>query len=119
LLCNQDSRAWGDSETLDKLETILEGAQPLEPSHTPKTLVTMNTTVRLVELPAKTCRNVTLVYPVDMDVVSNGVSILDPLGTALLGCNVGDVIQCPAGNCRRRFRVSGVVYQPEQAGASH
>jgi regulator of nucleoside diphosphate kinase len=85
----------------------------------PESLVTMNTEVKLVDLATGKERIVTLVYPDDIDLVTDGVSISEPLGTALLGCQVGDVIQCRGEQCQRRYRVDEVIYQPEHAGASH
>ena len=101
------------------LEVILEQSTPVETQATPENLVTMNTKVKLAALPTEKRRTVTLVYPDDLDLASDGVSILEPLGTALLGAKVGDVIQCPAEQCQRRFRVVEIVYQPEHAGAFH
>ena len=63
-------------------------------------------------------RTVTLVYPDDIDLASDGVSILEPLGTALLGARVGDVIQCPAEKVGR-LRIVEILYQPEHLGAFH
>jgi regulator of nucleoside diphosphate kinase len=118
-LDSQDSRAWGNRRCRDKLEVVLEQARPVEAQFAPNNLVTMNSTVRLSDLLSKKRRTVTLVYPDDVDLASNSISILDPLGTALLGCKEGDVIQCPAEQCQRRFRIDEVVYQPEHAGAFH
>lgn len=119
LLANPASRGWGNRRCRAKLEVVLNRAESVEAQAAPEDLVTMNTTVRLAELPSEKRRTVTLVYPDDVDLVSEGVSILEPLGTALLGCKVGDVIQCPAEKCRCRFRIVEVVYQPEHAGAFH
>ncbi len=77
----------------------------------------MNTTVVLADLATNQRRTVTLVYPDDIDLVCDGVSVFEPLGVALLGCTAGDVIQCPAEHCHRRFRVAEVIRQPEQTGA--
>ena len=118
-LDSPESRAWGNRRCRAKLEVVLEQAKPVEAQFAPDNLVTMNTTVRLADLLSKKRRTVTLVYPDDVDLASDGISILDPLGTALLGRKVGDVIQCPAEKCQRRFRVDEVVYQPEHAGAFH
>ena len=118
-LDSQESRAWGNRRCRAKLEVVLEQAKPVEAQFAPDNLVTMNTTVRLADLLSKKRRTVTLVYPDDVDLASDGISILDPLGTALLGCKVGDVIQCPGEKCQQRFRIDEVLYQPEHAGAFH
>ncbi len=117
-LTSQESRIWGAKNAQDKLEVLLEQSEPVDSRFVPETLVTMNSALRLVDLRSARPRTVTLVYPDDVDLFSDGISILDPLGTVLLGCQAGDVIQCPAGHCQRRFRVDEVVYQPERVGAS-
>lgn len=119
LLSTQECSRWGSRCCRAQLEVVLEQAEPVEAHAAPDNLVTMNSTVRLADLLTKERRTVTLVYPDDVDLASDGVSILEPLGTALLGCEVGDVIQCPAEKCQRRFRIAEVVYQPEHAGAFH
>jgi regulator of nucleoside diphosphate kinase len=119
LLAKPNSNAWGNARWLAKVEGILEDAETVEPRFASKSLVTMNTTVKLVDLDSGKPRTVTLVYPNDMDLVSNGVSVFEPLGTVLLGCQVGDVVECPNEKCHPRFRVGEVVRQPEQVGAFH
>jgi regulator of nucleoside diphosphate kinase len=116
LLASQDCCAWGDGRWRADLESLLEQAQSVDPRRASKALVTMNTTVTLADLNTKELRTATLVYPDDVDLVTDGISVFEPLGVALLGCKVGDVIQCPAEQCRRRFRVAEIIHQPEQAG---
>jgi regulator of nucleoside diphosphate kinase len=119
LLDSDDICAWGGRCCRGRLEALLEQAEPVEARVAPEGLVTMNSTVRLSDPSSGEWRTVTLVYPDDVDLTTDGVSVLEPLGTALLGCNVGDVIQCPAVECRRRLRIDEVIYQPERAGAFH
>jgi regulator of nucleoside diphosphate kinase len=118
-LDSQASRAWGNRCCRANLEAILEQAESMEAQDAPDNLVTMNSTLKLTELTSKKQQTVTLVYPDEIDLACDGLSILEPLGTALLGCKAGDVIQCPAKGCRQRFRIDEVVYQPEHAGAFH
>jgi regulator of nucleoside diphosphate kinase len=82
-------------QSLHKLEELLEDASAVAASDVPETLVTMNTTVELAGDASGARRRVTVVYPQDVDDVPNGASVTDPLGLALLGCHVGDVLQCP------------------------
>lgn len=116
---SQVTHAWGNRRCRAKLESVLEQAEPVEAERAPNNLVTMNTTVTLTELISRKRRTATLVYPDEIDLACDGLSVLEPLGTALLGCKVGDVIQCPAEKCQQRFRIDEVVYQPEHAGAFH
>lgn len=116
-LLRAESPAWGGSRSLADLEELLESCAPMDARRAPETLVTMNTAVRLVEVRTGDPRNVTLVYPDDVDLFPDGVSVLEPLGAALLGCQVGDVVQCQDDQLRRTFRVNAIVYQPERKKA--
>lgn len=118
-LLGDESPAWGDSRSLADLEELLENCAPMDARLAPETLVTMNTAVKLVDVRTGDLRTVTLVYPEDVDLFPDGVSVLEPLGAALLGCQVGDVVQCLEEQPRRRFRVEEVVYQPERKKAFH
>lgn len=82
-------------------------------------VVTMNCTIRIRDQRSREVEEFTLVYPNDSDILSGRLSILAPLGQAVLGTRVGDVVQwhVPAGV--RTFRVEEVLYQPEAAGDLH
>jgi regulator of nucleoside diphosphate kinase len=118
LLVNKSARAWGESRWLGKLEALLEQAKPIASQHAPDSLVTMNSTVLLADLETGERRTVTLVYPDDIDLVRGGLSVFEPLGTALLGCKVGEMVQCPSEE-HGPMRVLKILYQPEQVGALH
>ena len=92
-------------------------ADVVEPQDMPPGVVTMNSTVRfeIDEPHEQFC--LTLSYPKDMAHVDNGISILTPVGTALLGLSVGDKIDWPSRDGKlREVRLLEVLYQPEQAG---
>jgi regulator of nucleoside diphosphate kinase len=116
LLTSREGRAWGTQQLRAELYSVLEEATPIAPYDAPETLVTMNTTVELVDLESRARRVVTLVYPQDVDVVSDSVSVFEPLGVALIGCQEGDVVQCPEEHRSRPMRVARIVRQPEHAG---
>lgn len=95
----------------------LARADIVEPQDMPPGVVTMNSTVRFeIDAPNEQfC--LTLAYPKDMDQVSNGISILTPIGTALLGLSVGDTIDWPRPDGQLlKVRLLEVLYQPERAG---
>jgi regulator of nucleoside diphosphate kinase len=116
-VATDEGRAWGNARRCDELATILEKARPVEAENAPENLVTMNTSVTLVDLDTGERHTHTLVYPEDFDLVPHGVSILDPLGIALIGRTLGDVVQCPEEPCGRRYHIDEIIYQPEHAGA--
>jgi regulator of nucleoside diphosphate kinase len=92
-------------------------AQMVEPQDMPPAVVTMNSQVRFTISPPGEEFCLTLSYPKDMQTVTDGISILTPIGTALLGLAVGDAIAWPRPDGQLlNVRVLEVLYQPEQAG---
>lgn len=87
------------------------------PQDMPPNVVTMNSTVRFAIEGAGEERCLTLTYPKDMGQVQDGISILTPVGTALLGLSVGDRITWPRPDGElAQVRLLEVLYQPERAG---
>ena len=82
-------------------------------------LVTMNSTVTLLDVDSGSERVCTLVYPDAAGLVPGGVSVFSTLGTALIGCYEGDVITCPERDRNRRLRVVEIRFQPEREQAFH
>ncbi|HZP03048.1 MAG TPA: nucleoside diphosphate kinase regulator [Terriglobia bacterium] len=105
-----------DRRYLESLEEELDRAEVVAANEIPPDVVTMNSRVRVRDLDSGMERVYTIVFPRDADPAHNRISILAPIGTALLGYRVGDVIEweVPAGT--RRLRVEEVLYQPEAAG---
>jgi regulator of nucleoside diphosphate kinase len=104
---------------LGALEGELRRARVVPQSEVPPDVITMNSVVHLRDLDSGEKEVYELVYPTDADLVHNRISVLAPIGTAILGYRLGDDLewQVPAG--MRRLRVEEVVYQPERAGALH
>ncbi|MEW6441445.1 MAG: nucleoside diphosphate kinase regulator [bacterium] len=102
---------------LRALEQELEQARVVSSAEVPGGVVTMNSTVRVRDLDSQQEIVLSLVFPKDADIGQNRISVLAPLGTALIGYKVGDTIEwvVPAG--RKRLRVEEILYQPEAAGA--
>jgi regulator of nucleoside diphosphate kinase len=98
----------------------LSRADVVEPEDMPPDVVTMNSRVRFVLDEAGDERDMLLAYPKDMDGSADRLSILTPVGSALLGLKEGDGIAWarPDG-ASFRVRVREVVYQPEREGALH
>jgi regulator of nucleoside diphosphate kinase len=107
----------GPRPDLDALREEIERAEIVEPEAVPRDVVTMNSVVRFVDEESNRESEVTLVFPAHADPESNRISVLAPIGSALLGLSVGDSIHWPLPNDRtRRLRVVAVTYQPEAAG---
>jgi regulator of nucleoside diphosphate kinase len=75
----------------------------------PPDVVTMNATVRLRDLETGEEETYTLVYPADADIAENKLSVLAPVGTALLGYRAGDVVEWPVPAGVSRFRIEEVL----------
>lgn len=102
-----------------ELEAELNRADVVEPQDVPPDVVTMNSTVRFaLESGEDIC--MTLVYPKDMDGSADRISVLAPVGSALLGLSTGEHIEWPKpGGGVMKVRLVEVVYQPERAGEFH
>ena len=99
------------------LRAELERAMVIEPEKMPGHVVTMNSKVRFVVEPSGKEYELTLVYPKDIDGSTGQISILAPVGSALLGLSIGQEIEWPAtGGKMIRVRVVDILYQPERSG---
>lgn len=105
-----------DSGSLDDLELELDRADTVEPSKVPADVVTMNSTVELVDLDTRSSRTLTVVFPGAADAASGRVSILAPVGIALLGARQGAEVACPTPRGTRRVVVQRIWFQPEANG---
>jgi len=102
------------------LQAELARAEIVEPGKVPPDVVTMNSTVRFVTDSPEQEFQLTLVYPKDADNSGGKISVLAPVGSALLGLAVGDEIEWPRpGGGMTRVRIVDVVFQPERAGELH
>ncbi len=102
------------------LRRELDRADVLEPAQMPADIITMNSVIRFIDDSTGEEREATLVYPRDADGSPERISILAPVGSALLGLRVGASIDWPLpGGRSARLRVLGLRYQPESAGDLH
>ena len=89
------------------------------PDSVPKGVVTIHSLVRVRDPRSDESETYTLVYPDEADINEGKLSVLAPLGTALLGARVGKVVQFDAPAGPRRLKVEKILYQPEAAGDFH
>ncbi len=117
----REARAYGSEREicLERLEGELKRGKVVKAKEIPKDVITMNSKVRLKDLNTQEEMIYWLVFPGDADPDQNKISILAPIGTALIGYRVGDIIEwkVPAG--LRKLKVLEVLYQPEAAGDYH
>lgn len=106
-------------DDLRGLQSELLQARVVAPKDVPPDVVTMNSKARLRDL--ETGEEVTyeLVFPDRANIEQGRISVVAPVGTAMLGHRVGDEFEweVPAGAVR--LRVEEVLYQPEAAGHYH
>ncbi len=100
-----------------ELRAELERSEIVEPEQIPPSVVTMNSTVRFSIDASGDDFCLTLVYPKDVDASGEKISILAPVGSALLGLSTGDEIEWPRpGGGMIKVRIVEIVYQPEREG---
>jgi regulator of nucleoside diphosphate kinase len=85
----------------------------------PKSVVTMHSQVRVRDLKAQESETYTLVYPAQADINENKLSVLAPLGMALLGTRLGQIVEFDAPGGQRRLKIEKILYQPEACGDFH
>jgi regulator of nucleoside diphosphate kinase len=104
---------------LEELDDELDEAEPVKPEEIAGDVITMNSTFRLQNLDTGEEVVYTLVFPQEADSTHGKISVLAPIGTAVLGYRVGDTVEweVPAG--LKRLKVEEIVYQPEAAGDYH
>lgn len=97
----------------EALEEELARAEVVNISDLPIDVVSMNSSVTFIDLDSSEKTNVTLVYPQEADVDSMKISILTPIGTALIGLRIGGRIDWPLPSGKTcRLRVVAVK-QPD------
>jgi regulator of nucleoside diphosphate kinase len=102
------SAASRDMEHLDELALELDRAIIVAAEEVPPGVVTMRSRVCIVEESTGERRLLTLVYPLEADIAANRVSVLAPLGTALLGYREGDLVEWRMPGGLRRVRIESV-----------
>lgn len=117
LLTSRVAQYVSGSERLAELRTELQRARVVESGEIPADVVTMNSIITFRDLDADEEETYMLVYPGDADISKGRLSVLAPIGTAILGFRVGDEVRwgVPAG--WRKLRIEKLVYQPERGSA--
>ena len=103
-------------EDLQALRAELHQAHVVAPADIPKDVVTMNSKAQVRDLETNEIMTYTLVFPGNANIDDGKISVLAPVGTAMLGHRAGEEFEwhVPAGPVR--LRVEEVLYQPEAAG---
>jgi regulator of nucleoside diphosphate kinase len=105
-----------DTPASERLAGELHRAVVVPPREVPADIVTMNSEVVYEDCETFTRRKVAIVYPKDADATRGRISVLAPIGSALLGLRVGQSIAWDVPGGQKRIRVVEVHYQPEACG---
>lgn len=105
-----------DRKDLAALAGELARAKVVSAKEVPPDVVTMNSKVVLRDIDTSEEMTLVLVFPKDADINAGAISILAPVGMAILGYAKGDVIEWPVPSRIRRISIKEILYQPEAAG---
>lgn len=104
-----------DRENVVRLAAELERAHVVPADTIPPDVVTMDSEVVLRNLDTAEEMVFTVVFPAKANVEQRRLSVLAPLGAAVLGYRAGDVIEWRVPGGARRLKVEQVLFQPEAA----
>jgi regulator of nucleoside diphosphate kinase len=104
-----------DRNHLAELDQELDRAEIVDGEELPPDVVTMHSTVRVRDLDHGRSIVYTLAFPVEADITKQRISVLAPIGTALIGYRVGDRVEWPTPGGTKRLQIEAVLFQPEAA----
>lgn len=114
-LLEHASNAAQDRANWEALADEIDKANVVRAEDIPADVVTMHSRVRIVDLRTGEQRVFELVYPSEANYAENKISVLAPIGMALLGYSAGTEISWNVPSGIRRLRIEAVEHQPEAA----
>ena len=101
----------------EALAELIDAADQVPPQQIAGDIVTMYSKLRVSDADGANERRLTLCYPADADVAQGMISVLSPLGTALLGLRVGELARWRGIDGKpAELRLLAIEYQPEASG---
>jgi regulator of nucleoside diphosphate kinase len=107
-----------DQSHLEELDRELDRAEIIGAAELPPDVVTMHSTVRVRNLDRGITAVYTLAFPADADIEKKRISVLAPIGTALIGYRAGDRIEWLTPGGTKRLQIEEVLFQPEAAAGA-
>ena len=101
---------------LHKLKAELERATIVPSDEIPTDVITMNSKFRLIDVNTDEEMILTLVYPDNANIGQGRISVLAPVGTAILGYRTGEIIEWEVPDGIQLLRIESILYQPEAVG---
>ena len=102
------SSSFRDQQQLDLLDEVLQSADAMASEHVPIDVIGIDSCFRALDLDSRTNVQYTLVFPENADISEGKISILTPVGTAVLGHRVGDVFEAEAPGGTKRLKIEYV-----------
>ena len=118
LLRRQTDASLRDQDHLRELRAEIERAIVVDPDVMPSDVITMGSRVYVRDLVTGERSEYTLVFPAEANVAARRLSVLAPLGTALLGCRQGDEVVWEMPGGVRRLRVELVTPDSDASAAA-
>lgn len=116
LIADSMSTDYRNSPYLKKLDEELKRGQVVAPKDVPSDVITMNSRALLLDIESHEEMEYTLVFPQDANPAEGKISILAPIGTAMLGYRVGDTFAWQVPDGLRQLKIVKILFQPEAAG---
>ncbi len=111
-------RRWEELH-LRALAEELDSAEVVDPERVPPDVVTMHSRVRVLDVVSGERTTYELCYPTEASQKTGRLSVLAPIGTALLGYREGDVVEWPVPGGVRVLKIDALLHQPEAAARPH
>jgi regulator of nucleoside diphosphate kinase len=108
-----------DRKDLEALAGELDQAEIVSASEIPSDVVTMNSKVVVRDVITSETKTYVLVFPKNANIEAGAISVLAPIGTAILGYAKGDIVEWAVPSGVRRIQIEDIIYQPEAAGDFH
>lgn len=115
-----DNASDKDMAVAELLEEELSRGEIRDPEDIPDDIVSMNSQICFTDLTRGSKMIRTLVYPHSLESVPDGISVMAPIGAALIGLRIGDTIEWPLpNNTEARLRIDAIYWQPEREKQFH
>jgi regulator of nucleoside diphosphate kinase len=110
------NKKWRHDDGDEALLIELNRAVIIKPQDIPGDVITMNSQVVFCDIETKEELKYWLVFPDDVDINQGKISVLSPIGCALLGYRIGDIIPVKTPGGERKLKVEKILQQPESQG---
>lgn len=110
------NKKWPTDDSDKALLDELNRAVIVEPQNVPGDVITMNSQVVFRDVETNEELDYWLVFPNDVDINQRKISVLSPIGCALLGYRIGDTIPVATPKGDKKLKVEKILHQPESEG---